>query len=73
MALSSDGRTVAVGGYRDNNYVGATWIFVFDGSAYQQIGNKLVGSGSVGPYGSEQGKVFCFFLHLSVRIIKNYC
>jgi hypothetical protein len=26
---------------------GATWIFVFDGSSYQQFGLKLVGSGSV--------------------------
>ncbi len=36
--------------------IGATWIFVFDGSSYQQLGDKLVSSGSVGT--SEQGRFF---------------
>ncbi len=43
MALSSDGRTLAVGGPYDDDLKGATWIFVFDGTAYQQLGPKLVG------------------------------
>ena len=75
VSLSSDGLTLAVGGLGDDSGVGATWIFVFDGSAYQQLGVKLVGSGSVGPYGSGQGKVF-LFLFTSFRknhTLNKYC
>ncbi len=61
MALSSDGRTLAIGGPGDDGEIGAAWIFVFDGSSYQQFGDKLVGTGSVGSY-AFQGKLFCFFL-----------
>ncbi len=56
MALSSDGRILAVGASRDDGFKGATWIFVSDGSSYQPLGSKLVGSGSVGS--SFQGKIF---------------
>ena len=63
MSLSSDGRVLAVGGPGDNDYVGATWIFVsYDdltdqnsgNIAYQQLGTKLVGSDYSGE--SQQGK-----------------
>ena len=57
VSLSSDGRTLAGGGYVDDGFKGATWIFVFDGSTnqYLQRGAKLVGSGS---NSSRQGKFF---------------
>ena len=43
VALSSDGNTAIVGGFRDNNYVGAAWIFTRSGDAWTQQGPKLVG------------------------------
>lgn len=72
VSLSSDGLTLAVGGYSDQfgftpngesvaGYdvtlagVGATWIFVFNGTAYNQLGRKLVGTGYNGT--SQQGTV----------------
>ena len=46
MSLSSDGSILAVGGPLDNNNVGATWLFRYDGSGgYTQLGDKLVGTG----------------------------
>ena len=58
VSLSSDGGIFAVGGPFDNGRIGATWIFVFDGSTFQQLGSKLVGSGSIGSFGSYQGMFF---------------
>ena len=43
VALSSDGNTAIVGGFRDNNYVGAAWIFTRSGDVWTQQGPKLVG------------------------------
>lgn len=55
VSLSSDGTFLAVGGPGDNNGLGATWIFVYDGSStYQQLGEKLVGNDPSGS--SWQGK-----------------
>lgn len=49
VSVSSDeGTFIAVGGPRDNRGVGATWIFIKDGSSYQQLGNKLVGNDASG-------------------------
>ncbi len=45
VSLSSDGSRLAVGGPFDNDVVGATWVFQYDGSVYNQLGEKLVGSG----------------------------
>jgi hypothetical protein len=53
VALSSDGNTAIEGGYTDNNYVGAVWIFTRSGGVWSQQGPKLVGTGAVGS--SEQG------------------
>lgn len=47
-ALSSDGRTLAIGGPGDNGNIGATWIFTQTDSIWTQQGNKLVGSKSIG-------------------------
>lgn len=52
--LSADGNTFIVGGYYDNNYAGASWIFTRDSSGvWSQQGSKLVGTGAVGP--ADQG------------------
>jgi len=48
VALSSDGTTLAVGGYNDNSVAGATWIFTRSGSTWTQQGSKLVGTGATG-------------------------
>ena len=53
VALSSDGNTAVVGGFRDNNYVGAAWVFTRSSNAWSQMGNKLAGSGVVGA--AQQG------------------
>jgi hypothetical protein len=48
VALSADGNTLAIGGYGDNNDIGATWIFTRSGSSWTQQGDKLVGTGYIG-------------------------
>ena len=47
MSLSSDGNTLAVGGYGDDSDIGATWIFTRSGSTWTQQGSKLVGTGQL--------------------------
>ena len=49
VALSSDGTTLLEGGYADNNFAGAAWLFSNNGTTWVQQGNKLVGSGAVNP------------------------
>jgi hypothetical protein len=41
-ALSSDGNTLAIGAFGDNNSIGAVFIFVRSGSTWTQEGSKLV-------------------------------
>jgi len=53
VALSADGTTAIVGGFGDNNGVGAAWVFTQAGGAWTQQGSKLVGSAAVG--NSQQG------------------
>ena len=48
VALSGDGNTAIVGGYRDNGFSGAAWVFSRSGGVWSQQGAKLVGSGAVG-------------------------
>src|SRR5205807_839859 len=53
LALSGDGNTALVGGFRDGGYTGAVWVFTRSGTTWSQQGSKLVGSGAVGA--GEQG------------------
>ncbi len=46
VALSTDGNTLASGGYTGG--VGATWIFTRTEGVWSQQGSKLVGSGGIG-------------------------
>ena len=48
VSISSDGNTVISGGYQDNNYTGAAWIFTRSGGVWTQQGSKLVGTGATG-------------------------
>jgi uncharacterized protein (TIGR03437 family) len=47
-ALSADGNTALIGGLTDNSGKGAAWVFTRSGNSWQQQGEKLVGTGSLG-------------------------
>jgi hypothetical protein len=47
-SVSIYGDTMVVGGYLDNNSIGATWVFTRTGTTWSQQGPKLVGTGNVG-------------------------
>jgi hypothetical protein len=42
VALSADGNTAVVGGYNDNNLLGACWVFTRNAGMWTQQGNKLI-------------------------------
>ncbi|MBO9701938.1 MAG: T9SS type A sorting domain-containing protein [Sporocytophaga sp.] len=48
ISLSSDGKTLAIGGTQDDNASGAVWIYSLAGEDWVQMGNKLVASGATG-------------------------
>lgn len=48
VSLSADGNTAIVGGYRDNGFAGAVWVWTRSGGVWTQQGTKLVGTGAVG-------------------------
>lgn len=64
MSLSRDGRFLAVGGPKDNNGVGTTWVFRYDGSSYREIG-KIVGNGATSTSAHQGEEV------LMVLVINN--
>jgi antibiotic biosynthesis monooxygenase (ABM) superfamily enzyme len=43
VALSRDGNTAMVGGYRDRDFVGAAWVYTRSSDVWTQQGSKLVG------------------------------
>lgn len=47
VALSADGKTALVGGYSDNNFAGATWVYTRTGNTWAQQ-TKLIGTGNTG-------------------------
>ena len=56
VAISADGNTAIVGGYKDNNHAGAAWVYSRSGTTWAQQGLKLVGTGAInGSGGAEQG------------------
>ena len=48
VSLSADGDTAIVGGYADNGFEGAAWVYTRSGGVWTQQGSKLVGTGAVG-------------------------
>lgn len=55
-AISADGNTTIVGGFVDNNFKGAVWVYTRTNGIWSQQGNKLFGTGSVG-FEVEQGQM----------------
>jgi hypothetical protein len=53
VAVSAGGNTIIVGGYQDNSFAGAAWVFARSNGVWTQQGSKLVGIGAVG--GAQQG------------------
>jgi hypothetical protein len=53
VSVSSNGNTAIVGGYPDNNFTGAAWVFTRANGVWSQMGSKLVGAGAAG--NAEQG------------------
>ena len=46
VALSGDSNTAIVGGFRDNSYAGAVWVYTRSNGVWVQQGSKLVGTGA---------------------------
>jgi gliding motility-associated-like protein len=46
--LSADGNTAIAGGYGDNSYLGAAWVYTNSGGVWAQRGLKLAGTGVTG-------------------------
>ncbi len=49
VALSGDGNTAIVGGYTDDSFNGATWVFTRSDTTWTQQGPKLIGTGAIDP------------------------
>jgi hypothetical protein len=47
LALSADGNTGLIGGFADNGYAGAAWVFTRNAGVWTQQGAKLTGSGEI--------------------------
>jgi hypothetical protein len=48
VAVTADGNIAIAGGYRDNSFKGAAWVYTRTGSSWSQQGSKLVGTGNTG-------------------------
>jgi hypothetical protein len=53
VAISADGNTAIVGGYFDDTWTGAAWVYARNGGVWSQQGGKLVGTDAIGA--AEQG------------------
>jgi len=49
VALSANGNTAIVGGYADNSFTGAAWVYTRSRNVWTQQGSKLVANNAVGP------------------------
>jgi hypothetical protein len=56
VSLSANGTSAIVGGYNDNSFRGAAWIFTRSGTTWSQEGAKLVGTGAVIYTGADATK-----------------
>jgi uncharacterized protein (TIGR03437 family) len=55
VAVSADGNTAIVGGYGDDNFAGAAWVYTRSGSVWNQLGGKIVGTGATAGPGQVGG------------------
>ncbi len=53
VAISADGNTLLVGGFSDNDNLGAAWVFTRSGDRWSEQGPKLVGTDAAGT--AQQG------------------
>jgi FG-GAP-like repeat len=75
VALSADGNTLVEGGDQDNyGDVGAVWVFTRSGTAWTQLGSKLVGSGYVyeAPFGIFQGYAVALSADANTVLVGGY-
>jgi hypothetical protein len=71
VALSADGNIAIVGGYADNSFAGAAWVFTRSGGGvWTQQGPKLVGNGAAGA--AEQGNSVALSADGSTAIVGGY-
>ncbi len=71
VSVSADGNTALAGGYTDNNYEGATWVYTRSGSTWTQQGSKLVGSGGWN-IAVSQGNSVCLSADGNTAIVGGY-
>jgi hypothetical protein len=55
VALSANGTTAIVGGWADNSALGAAWVFRWNGMQWNQLGAKIVGTGTTATTNIFQG------------------
>ena len=53
VSISSDGNTAILGGYYDDNQIGAAWIFTRSAGVWSQQGSKLIGTNGSGFQGQS--------------------
>src|SRR5438874_8927525 len=70
VAISADGSTVIVGGFFDNSFAGAAWVFTRVSGAWTQQGSKLVGAGAVGS--ALQGSAVAISADGNTAIVGGY-
>jgi IPT/TIG domain/FG-GAP repeat len=58
VAVSRDGSTALVGAPRDNNFVGAVWVFTRSGTTWSQQGSKLLPGGPAEHLGCQEEPIF---------------
>src|SRR5450759_1743074 len=70
VSLSADGNTALVGGYADNGFAGAAWVWTRSAGVWTQQGTKLVGSGAGG--GAQQGTSVSLSADGNTAIVGGY-
>jgi uncharacterized repeat protein (TIGR01451 family) len=70
VAISSDATTAIVGGYGDNNYTGAVWIFTQSAGTWGQQAGPLVGTGAAGA--ARQGRAVAMSSDGNKAIVGGY-
>ncbi len=55
VALSANGTTAIIGGWADNSALGAAWVFRWNGTKWNQLGAKIVGTGTTATNSIYQG------------------
>src|SRR3989339_456848 len=70
VSLSADGNTALIGGFADNNFTGAAWIYTRTNGVWSQQGNKLIGTGAIGD--ARQGNSVSLSADANTAIIGGF-